>query len=81
MLLYLSLGIQNIGYLFASMFYHPFAAYHRWITVLSVIPGLIFMTRFFFSFPEERNRFAARFIFYLQWIISFIIDGIFLNPA
>jgi hypothetical protein len=47
-LIYFFIMIQNLGYLITSSIYHPLSAYHRWLTVLSVIPGLIYIEQFFF---------------------------------
>jgi PAS domain S-box-containing protein len=76
-LIYFFIMIQNTGYLLTSSFYHPLSAFHRWLTVFSVIPGLIYIVQFFFYFPEERNVRTARIILAVQWIISLAVDAVF----
>lgn len=76
-LIYFFIMIQNLGYLVTSSFYHPLSAFHRWLTVFSVIPGLIYIVQFFFYFPEERNVRTARVILAAQWLISLGVDAVF----
>ncbi len=76
-LIYFFIMFQNIGYLITSSIYHPLSAYHRWLTVFSVIPGLIYIVQFFFNFPDERNARAARIILIIQWLISIAVDAVF----
>ena len=77
MLLYFFLGIQNLGYLIASTYYHPLAAFHRWLTVASVLPGLVHMSQFFFYFPDERNQRTARVFLFSQYAIFIVVNVIF----
>jgi PAS domain S-box-containing protein len=77
MLLYFFLGMQNAGYLISAIYDHPLAAYHRWITVISVIPGVIYMTRFFFMFPDLKAVMTGRILFYVQWAVSLAVSGFF----
>lgn len=74
---YFFIMFQNIGYLITSTIYHPLSAYHRWITIFSVIPGLIYIERFFFFFPDERNTSTARVILLVQWAVSIAVDIVF----
>ncbi|TAL39089.1 MAG: HAMP domain-containing protein [Spirochaetes bacterium] len=77
LLVYLFIMLQNMGYLFASSVYHPAAAYHRWITVFAVIPGIIYMTRFFFYFPHPERTRLAGIACAAQWTISIAVDAVF----
>ncbi len=76
-LIYFFIVFQNIGYLITSSIYHPLSAYHRWLTVFSVIPGLMYIVQFFFHFPEERNTRTARIILAIQWLISIAVNAVF----
>ncbi|TAL37481.1 MAG: methyl-accepting chemotaxis protein [Spirochaetes bacterium] len=57
---YAAMSVFNFGYVIASSIYHPVAAYHRWITVLTILIGLSHINIFYFYFPTERNPRAAR---------------------
>lgn len=47
-------GVFVSGYIIASTFYHPLAAFHRWITVGFVLISVTLLTRLFFEFPTAR---------------------------
>lgn len=65
------------AYIFSAMIYHPFAAYHRWITVLFVFPVGIHITLFFFHYPELIYPKLARAMGITLYIISIIVAVIF----
>ncbi len=77
MLVYLFISIQNIGYVISSLWYHPFGAYHRWLTVPAVFLGLIYMTQFFFYYPMERRVKLAKIVFALQLAVSAAMTMLF----
>lgn len=56
---FISISFTSIAFTFAFVYYHPNAAYHRWLTVTPVLIGLLYLARFFFHFPTER---AKRFV-------------------
>lgn len=41
------------GYVFAALFYHPNAAYHRWLTVGFILPALIHLGQFMSRYPQN----------------------------
>lgn len=72
---FISISFTSIAFTFAFVFYHPNAAYHRWLTVTPVLIGLLFLARFFFHFPTERaGRFAR--VATIVLIIIALIDGV-----
>ncbi len=77
MLVYLFISIQNTGYVITSIWYNPFGAYHRWLTVPAVFLGLIYMTQFFFYYPIERSHRIARVILVVQMIVAATVTIIF----
>ena len=76
-LIYFFIMLQNLGYLITSSICHPLTAYHRWLTIFSVFPGLIYIVQFFFYFPVERNVRFARAILIIQWAISVAAGVVF----
>jgi len=60
-------GLFDFGYAIASSTFDPLGAYHRWLTVFTVLPMLGFLFLFFMTYSESMNI-----RFYLQ-IFSFII--------
>ncbi len=65
------MGIFNAGYFISASVYHPAAAYHRWLTVLTILLSQTHYTMFFFMFPEEKYKRASRI-----FIITFYIESI-----
>lgn len=52
----LFLAIFFGGYFLAAASYHPDAAYHRWLTIGSVLPAFVCMTLFNFHFPDNNKN-------------------------
>ncbi|MBP7584275.1 MAG: HAMP domain-containing protein [Spirochaetes bacterium] len=71
-------SLQNMGYVLAATWYHPLAAYHRWITVGSVLPTAIYLAQFFFYFPGKRAAKTARALLAAQWLVAMSILGVFI---
>jgi methyl-accepting chemotaxis protein len=69
---FISLGIFNVGYLISSSIYHPFAAYHRWLTVLLILVSITYISYFFFHFPSPKALKVGKIYFYMYITISFI---------
>ncbi|MDH5717874.1 MAG: SpoIIE family protein phosphatase [Spirochaetia bacterium] len=72
------LGIFNFGYVIAASFYHPFAAYHRWITVATILPLLLYFGQFFFYFRDCVHKKTAKIFYYVKWTISIIVTIVFI---
>lgn len=72
---FISISFTSIAFTFAFVYYHPAAAYHRWLTVTPVLIGLFFLARFFFHFPAERARrfVSAATVFFIAVALA---DGI-----
>ncbi|PJZ66949.1 serine/threonine protein phosphatase [Leptospira wolffii] len=43
------------GYFFAAFFYHPNAAYHRWLTVGFILPALMHLGQFMSRYPQNAH--------------------------
>jgi len=69
---YLLMGIFNIGYFISSSIYHPFAAFHRWLTVLLILVAITYFGYFYFFFPDERAPKAAKVYLITGYCISFL---------
>ena len=71
------LVIFNFAYFIASSFYHPFAAYHRWITVGIILLANTHMHLFMLNYSEEASPKIARTVFLLGYAVSFILTSVF----
>jgi len=69
---------HHLAYVLGFTFYHPLGAYHRWLSVFSVLPAILYMGQFFFHFPYDWQLKKARIIFIIQWIISIIVTSYFI---
>lgn len=73
---FISISFTSIAFTFAFVYYHPAAAYHRWLTVTPVLIGILFLARFFFHFPTERaGHFATAATIFFMTVA--LVDGVF----
>ncbi len=70
---YLLLCIFNMGYFISASVYHPLAAYHRWLTVLTILLGITHSNVFYYYFPTERNPRAAKIFFRVFYTITILV--------
>ncbi|MCX7678013.1 MAG: ATP-binding protein [Spirochaetes bacterium] len=75
---YLLMTIFNFAYFISSSFYHPLAAYHRWITVAVIIPAEIHFNMFMLFYGGFHRRGFAKIFFALQYAISIAITVVFI---
>ncbi len=66
---YICLAVFNFGYFIAASFYHPLAAYHRWVTVSSILLAETHLNMFMYYLFEERNERFGRFLLIFQYVI------------
>ncbi|EMY77375.1 stage II sporulation protein E [Leptospira weilii serovar Ranarum str. ICFT] len=71
------LGIFQFGYVFAAVLYHPFAAYHRWITVGLILPAILHIGQFVARYPENDFPKFNRMTMIVLWVIAVISVGYF----
>ncbi len=76
-MVFLLMGIFNFCYIVASVWYHPLAAFHRWGTVLLILPTLTYAAQWQFYFPEESHRRFRKVLLYSQSIVGMIVTFIF----
>ncbi len=74
---FLFLTIFNAGYFFASMAYHPLAAYHRYLTLGFILFPFIHFTLFLFYYPDEVYKKIPWIIGPLLYVVSIILTAIF----
>ena len=74
---FLILAAFNMSYVFGSIFYHPFAAFHRWGTVGLILPVFIYYIQWIFYFPEDTEKKVRRIFFQVQWVILIIAVSYF----
>lgn len=73
----LLLGIFQFGYVFAAVLYHPFAAYHRWITVGLILPAILHIGQFVARYPENDFPKFNRMTMIVLWIVAVFSVGYF----
>lgn len=73
-LLFLTMGLFNFCYVISSVWYHPYAAFHRWGTVALILPVIIFGAQWGLYFPRENNRKFRKFLLYTQWTVSIVLS-------
>ncbi len=72
------MSVFNFGYAISSSLYHPLAAYHRWITVFTVLLGLTHCVLFIFNFPVERSRRATNIFLAILYFIAAGVTAVFI---
>ncbi len=72
------MSLLNLSYVVAAMLYLPAAAYHRWASVGFILPGVLHLTQWLFYFPEDTHSRARKVFQYTQWLIAFILEGVFI---
>ncbi|MBF0200206.1 MAG: SpoIIE family protein phosphatase [Desulfamplus sp.] len=75
-LFFITLTPFFLFYVFAAGIYHPLTAYHRWGTVSSCLPVLIFMGLAVINFPKARFRGFQK-IYLLIWGFVYLISSFF----
>ncbi len=74
---FLYLAIFNFGYFIASGFYHPDAAFHRWITVGFIMLHLTHVNMFMLNIHKEINYKYARIFLIFQYAVSLTVFAVF----
>lgn len=64
-------GTFIAGYIVAPTFYHPYAAFHRWDTVVLVLPAIAYLMQIFFEFPEPRATRVAKLTMRAMLLVGF----------
>ncbi|EKP13180.1 SpoIIE family protein phosphatase [Leptospira borgpetersenii] len=71
------LGIFQFGYVISTFLYHPFAAYHRWITVGFILPAILHIGQFIARYPENDFPKFNRITTIVLWSIALFSIGYF----
>ncbi len=74
---YLYLALFNFGYFIACGFYHPLAAFHRWITVGSILLHEAHINMFMLNIHGEMRARTARIFLAAQYAVSFAVSAVF----
>ena len=72
------MSVFNFGYVISSSLYHPLAAYHRWITVFTILLGITHSVLFIFNFPVERSRRATNIFLAILYFIAAGVTAVFI---
>ncbi|EMG20841.1 hypothetical protein LEP1GSC150_4982 [Leptospira interrogans serovar Copenhageni str. LT2050] len=62
----------------AAFYYHPIAAYHRWLTGCLILPTITHFTQFFIRYPSNNNRKFGFWMMVFQHILGFIVACFFI---
>lgn len=71
MVFFMTLTLFYFPYV-SSALYNPAFAFHRWFTVTFVLMATVFITQFFFKFPENTHPRAAK----VMYLFQFILNGV-----
>ncbi len=74
---FLYLGIFNLGYFIAGGFYHPNAAFHRWITVGFILLHITHANMFMLNIHKKMQSKYERLFLIVQYALSLTISFIF----
>jgi PAS domain S-box-containing protein len=74
---YLYLAVFNFGYFIAGGFYHPLAAFHRWITVGSILLHQAHINMFMLNIHGELRARTARIFLIAQYAVSLAVSSVF----
>lgn len=71
--------IFDLGYVIANSVYSPVAAYHRWLTVGTILLTISHFNMFHFYYPDEKHpRFAIVFLI-MQYLASISLTLVFIS--
>lgn len=76
-LAFLLLSPFNLTYFVAHSLYHPIASYHRWFTVLLILPPLIHFCQWCFKYPENSHPRLSRAVLLVQYAVAALCTGAF----
>lgn len=71
----------NLGYFICGTFYHPLAAYHRWLTVGVILLAVTHYNMSIYLFPPEMNVGKGRIFLIVQYVIALIASFIFFSAT
>ncbi|NLV68537.1 MAG: response regulator [Spirochaetes bacterium] len=84
-LAYAFLSLFHFAYFISFTFYHPLAAFHRWLTVPSIIAAEIHLTGLLLQYPDDRNMKFSRIVMLAQYaglvLTAFIFFSMVINAG
>lgn len=72
------MAVFNAAYLIPYSIYQPWAAYHRWVTVGTILPVVLHFTQFLLRFPKCDHPRLTTAIMIAQWAIHLAITAVFI---
>ncbi len=73
-----ALAVFNFGYLICASVYHPLAAYHRWITVSSILIAELHGNIFYLCYPEVSHPRLTKWFARVAYVVSAAVVVIFI---
>ncbi|MCP4130419.1 MAG: SpoIIE family protein phosphatase [bacterium] len=74
------LVLFQFAYFLGGSLYHPFAAYHRWLTPFIML-GQAHMTAFMITYPDNRHKGVSKIFLISQYIIFIIPTALFARKS
>ena len=74
---YFLMAVFNFGYVISSSVYHPMAAYHRWITVPTILLAICHSVLFIYNYPYEKSRKATRNFLAILYFFAAVVTLVF----
>lgn len=71
------LFLFNFGYFYASLYYSPDAAFHRWFTGGFILPAIIHLGQFFFHYPSDTRPKLSKYALIIMWAVAILVNGYF----
>ncbi|TGL78492.1 SpoIIE family protein phosphatase [Leptospira yasudae] len=75
---FLVFGLFEIGYFMAAFYYHPIAAYHRWMTGCLILPAVTHFTQFFIRYPGNVNKKIGFWVMIFEHVLGLIVACFFI---
>ncbi|MBE8391757.1 hypothetical protein IP956_17205, partial [Leptospira borgpetersenii serovar Hardjo-bovis] len=75
---FLVFGLFEIGYFMAAFYYHPIAAYHRWLNGCLILPTITHFTQFFIRYPNNYHKKFGFWMMVFQHLLGFVVACFFI---
>ncbi len=74
---FLMIACMSFGYIFGSSLYHPYAAYHRWLTVFGGLLLTPAITQFLLHYPRVLHPRLTGWLLIVQLVLVSVVGAVF----
>ncbi len=67
---YILMAVFNFAYFISSTIHHPLAAFHRWITVSTILLVIVHVNLFYFYYATDKYRKAAKIFMRISYAVA-----------